>query len=132
MSAAQTSTNNGSNDAPVVSGPIHHIHLGYIGRWDEERGDYEPTDEALIFLNDDNEQTCHVEGPNAKAMAAFIVRAVNSHEALVKALEIGVSDLEFILNELIAVRPGSYRASNTLTEMRAALARHQDRPRKRG
>ncbi|NGX98488.1 MAG: hypothetical protein G4V63_25750, partial [Candidatus Afipia apatlaquensis] len=41
---------------------------------------------------------------------------------LVKALEIGVSDLEFILNELIAVRPGSYRASNTLTEMRAALA----------
>lgn len=87
MSAAQTSTNNGSNDAPVVSGPIHHIHLGYIGRWDEERGDYEPTDEALIFLNDDNEQTCHVEGPNAKAMAAFIVRACNSHDALVKALK---------------------------------------------
>lgn len=73
--------------APVVSVPIHQIELGYIGRWDAERGDYEPTDEALIFLNGDNEQTCHVEGPSAKAMAAFIVRAVNSHEALVKALE---------------------------------------------
>lgn len=98
MSAAQTSTNNGSNDAPVVSGPIHHIHLGYIGRWDEERGDYEPTDEALIFLNDDNEQTCHVEGPNAKAMAAFIVRAVNSHEALVKALETFVEEYTDLVN----------------------------------
>lgn len=114
------STNHGSNDAPVVSGPIHHIHLGYIGRWDEERGDYEPTDEALIFLNDDNEQTCHVEGPNAKAMAAFIVRAVNSHEALVKALE----EIETICTESAGDcrRRMGTRVGNALVVARAALA----------
>lgn len=116
MSAAQTSTNNGSNDAPVVSGPIHHIHLGYIGRWDEERGDYEPTDEALIFLNDDNEQTCHVEGPNAKAMAAFIVRAVNSHEALVKALE-AVLEID---THGFAIAPMGSRLRKQLTDVLAS------------
>lgn len=73
--------------APGVSDAIHQISLGYIGRWDAERGDYESTDEALIFLNNDNEQTCHVVAPDAKAIAAFIVRAVKSHDALVKALE---------------------------------------------
>jgi hypothetical protein len=65
------------SDAVTSDAPIKQIDMGYIGRHDDETGrDYEPTDEALIFLNDDNEQTCHVEGPNAKAMAQQIVQAV--------------------------------------------------------
>ena len=71
--------------------PISKIDMGYIGRVDGATGDeLEPTDEALIFLKDDNEQTCHVEGPDAKAMAQQIVKAVNRDhhfEALAKALE---------------------------------------------
>lgn len=36
--------------------PISKIDMGYIGRVDGATGDeLEPTDEALIFLKDDNE-----------------------------------------------------------------------------
>lgn len=62
---------------------IKKIDLGHISRYEEHTGEsFEPDDEALIFLNDDNEQTCHVEGPSAKAMALQIVEAVNNYESL--------------------------------------------------
>ena len=67
------------SSAGIEDRPIRQIDLGSISRYEEHTGEsFEPDDEALIFLNDDNEQTCHVEGPNAKAMAAQIVAAVRS------------------------------------------------------
>jgi hypothetical protein len=63
----------------LEAAPIKQIDIGYIGRTNCVTGaNFEPDDEALIFLNDDNEQTCHVEGPNAKAMAQQIAAAVRS------------------------------------------------------
>lgn len=104
--------------APGVSDAIHQISLGYIGRWDAERGDYESTDEALIFLNNDNEQTCHVVAPDAKAIAAFIVRAVKSHDALVKALE----SAEIAVAELCQDQNPANECWNILSGVRTALA----------
>ncbi len=71
--------------APRSDVAITHAVLGHIPRWSAERGNYVADDEALIFLNNDNEQTCHVEGPNARAMAAQIVAAVNAALAAAKS-----------------------------------------------
>jgi hypothetical protein len=58
---------------------IKQIEIGYIGRNDAVTNEpFEPTDEALIFLNDDNEQTIHIEAPNAKEIAAEIILAVRT------------------------------------------------------
>lgn len=78
-------------DAPRESYPDHaaarQIDLGYIGRNDATTNEsFEPTDEALIFLNGENEQTCHVEGPNAKAMAQYIVDAVRAYGAVAQGV----------------------------------------------
>jgi hypothetical protein len=80
---------------PVIegAGPIKQMKLGYISRH-HEGYDSEPDDEALIFLNDDNEQTCHVQGPNAKAMAQQIINAVCAPPAIEGAGRVLILDAE--------------------------------------
>lgn len=46
-----------------------------------------PTDEAVIHLQGDEDSEIEIHCPNAPTLAATIVKAVNSHDALVKALE---------------------------------------------
>lgn len=71
-----------------TSPAVRQIDMGTIERFKPGTDEsFEPDDEALIFLNDDNEQTCHVEGHNAKAMAAQIVTAVSSHASLLAQVE---------------------------------------------
>jgi hypothetical protein len=52
--------------------PEPDLTLGYI-----DRDGAEATDEALIFVGDDNEHTIHVKCPRAKAVARDIVQAAS-------------------------------------------------------
>lgn len=55
-------------------------------------------------------------GDNGEANAAFIVRAVNAHDALVSAIESGIASLEQLVNV------GRIPANNAgLRDLRAAL-----------
>lgn len=49
--------------------------MGYIERHKDD-GDFEPDDEALIFLDDNNERTIHVRHPQAKRIAQAIIEAL--------------------------------------------------------
>ncbi len=49
--------------------------MGYIERSNDD-GDFEPTDEALIFIDDNNERTIHVRHPQAKRIAEAITEAL--------------------------------------------------------
>lgn len=53
------------------------LDLGYLERCDGETGKCsEPDDEALIFIDDDNEKTIHIQCPGAKAIAQKIIAAM--------------------------------------------------------
>jgi hypothetical protein len=54
------------------------LDMGTITRWDGDDRDIEPDDEALIFIDDDNEKTIHVRCPGAKDVARKIVEALSS------------------------------------------------------
>lgn len=49
--------------------------MGHIERRKED-GDFVPDDEALIFLDNDNERTIHVRHPQAKRIAEAIIAAL--------------------------------------------------------
>lgn len=63
---------------------------------------------------------CRVNWNNRKANAAFIIRAVNSHDALVKALDRAIPLLE-VQHSLLTSDARRY-AFGILRECRAALA----------
>lgn len=52
------------------------LDLGTIERFHGDVSD-EPDDETVIFIDDDNDKTIHIQCPNAKAVALEIIRAVN-------------------------------------------------------
>jgi hypothetical protein len=68
--------------------PNVRLDMGHIERFNGRDAEYIiPDDEALIFIDDDNEKTCHVQGEGAPAYAAFIVSAVNSYAERLAALK---------------------------------------------
>ena len=48
------------------------LDMGTITRWEGDK-DVEPNDEALIFIDDDNEKTIYVRCPHAKKVARKIM-----------------------------------------------------------
>lgn len=55
------------------------LDLGHIDRF--RNGDYVAVDdEALIFIDDDNERTIHIQCPDARAVAEKIIAAVSAYE----------------------------------------------------
>lgn len=53
------------------------LDLGYISRHVDGR-DIEPDDEALIFIDDDNDKTIHIQCPDAKKVARRIINAMHA------------------------------------------------------
>jgi hypothetical protein len=53
-----------------------------------------PYDEAVIHLEGDEDSEIEVHCPGALRLAPFIVKAVNAHDTLVKALEVAKGALE--------------------------------------
>lgn len=51
------------------------LELGAIERFQEDGTYSQPDDEALIFVNDDSEQTIHIQCPDAKALAKALIAA---------------------------------------------------------
>ena len=54
------------------------LDMGTITRWDGDDRDIEPDDEALIFIDDDNDKTIHIRCPGAKAIARQIIEKLGS------------------------------------------------------
>ena len=61
--------------------------MGYIEVVGPDGEDGIPYDEAVIHLEGDEDSEIEIHCPGALRLAPFIVKACNSHDALVKALE---------------------------------------------
>jgi hypothetical protein len=67
--------------------PTAKLVMGYIEVMGPDGSDGIPYDEAVIHLEGDEDSEIEVHCPGALRLAPFIVKAVNNHDALVKALE---------------------------------------------
>jgi hypothetical protein len=80
-------------------------HIEVVGLDDEAAIPY---DEAVIHLEGDEDSEIEIRCPGALRLAPLIVKAVNGHEALVKALEAACG---YLLNAKIDLETGCTKAT---------------------
>jgi hypothetical protein len=92
---------------------------GVVGDYIDAR---EPTGEVK---KNDNNSNCTVFGPDAKANAAFIVLAVNSHDSLVDALRAAVERMEYVAEHIpVSNRHEGVSGAMHVLHMAGHLAQH--------
>lgn len=107
----------------VVSCGQHPIAQITSGKWGDDYASVRLVGNSSLDMKAEAYMEQITYGEVDEATAAANARLIAAAPDMYAALAQGIIDLDDILTETMARRPGSYRASHTLSNMRAALAK---------